>query len=349
MNQEKIGSYIKKLRKEKGLTQQELADAIHVERTNVNKWENGKANLTQQNLKNIADFFDVPEIEIIAGKRVRNVEEVRGSLLELYNNNIKLSKIIKIIIFIFIFVIFIFLIYFFFTFFNSVKIYNVSIDNENISITNSSLVMTRDYISFYLDISNEEDVKGMNVYYLNEDDKEYIIQTTNLKNIYIRDRVDYQEYFDFGNLKYILNNLYVEIKLDNKTLTGRLLLNEEYTNKRIFFKRDKGCEKIDQDSMIYQKNIWKDLFEKFGADSQKIKHNNKVYTVNVFESEVDVNYKSGKKDIYIQYRSFNGIYIHKTINNEEYYYIKYNEKRANDEQENDYQLLMNLVEILREK
>lgn len=42
MNEIKIGQFIRKLRTEKGMTQQQLADSLHVSVPAVSKWENGK-------------------------------------------------------------------------------------------------------------------------------------------------------------------------------------------------------------------------------------------------------------------------------------------------------------------
>ena len=42
MNQEKIGKFILELRKEKNMTQQELADKIGVTDRAISKWENGR-------------------------------------------------------------------------------------------------------------------------------------------------------------------------------------------------------------------------------------------------------------------------------------------------------------------
>ena len=41
MDQEKIGKFILKLRKEKNMTQQELADKLNVTDRAVSHWENG--------------------------------------------------------------------------------------------------------------------------------------------------------------------------------------------------------------------------------------------------------------------------------------------------------------------
>jgi len=42
MNQEKIGNFIRKLRKEKDLTQEQLAEKLGVTDKSVSRWENGK-------------------------------------------------------------------------------------------------------------------------------------------------------------------------------------------------------------------------------------------------------------------------------------------------------------------
>lgn len=41
MNQQKIGMFMKSLRKEKGLTQEQLAEVFNVSNRTVSRWENG--------------------------------------------------------------------------------------------------------------------------------------------------------------------------------------------------------------------------------------------------------------------------------------------------------------------
>ena len=45
MNKETFGAFVSQLRKEKGLTQQALADRLHVTDKAVSKWERGSPNL----------------------------------------------------------------------------------------------------------------------------------------------------------------------------------------------------------------------------------------------------------------------------------------------------------------
>ena len=41
MNQEKIGRFLKELRKKKGLTQEQIAEKFHVSNRTISRWENG--------------------------------------------------------------------------------------------------------------------------------------------------------------------------------------------------------------------------------------------------------------------------------------------------------------------
>ena len=54
-----------KLRKEKNLTQEELAEALFVSRTAVSKWESGRGYPNIDSLKAIAKFFGVTVDELL--------------------------------------------------------------------------------------------------------------------------------------------------------------------------------------------------------------------------------------------------------------------------------------------
>lgn len=51
---------LKELRKEKGLTQQELADEMQTTKLTISNWENGKHALKTDKAQSLADFFKVP-------------------------------------------------------------------------------------------------------------------------------------------------------------------------------------------------------------------------------------------------------------------------------------------------
>lgn len=63
-----IGETIRRLRKEKGLTQDALADALEISRQAVAKWESGKSAPATENLLKLAALLEVP-LEELAGPK----------------------------------------------------------------------------------------------------------------------------------------------------------------------------------------------------------------------------------------------------------------------------------------
>ena len=69
MNQQKIGGFLKCLRREKGLTQEQLAERFSVSSRTVSRWETGSNMPDVGMLVELADFYDVDIREIIDGER----------------------------------------------------------------------------------------------------------------------------------------------------------------------------------------------------------------------------------------------------------------------------------------
>lgn len=71
MDQQKIGRFLKNLRREKGLTQEALAEQLGVTGRSVSRWETG-SNLPDLSLLiEIADLYEVELREILDGERIR--------------------------------------------------------------------------------------------------------------------------------------------------------------------------------------------------------------------------------------------------------------------------------------
>ena len=66
---------LQELRKNKGLTQEELAEEIFVSRTAVSKWESGRGYPNIESLKAIAKFFGVTIDELLSGEEVLTIAE----------------------------------------------------------------------------------------------------------------------------------------------------------------------------------------------------------------------------------------------------------------------------------
>ncbi len=69
MDQQKTGELLKRLRKEKGLTQEQLAERFYVSSRTVSRWETGSNMPDVGMLIELADFYDVDIREIIDGER----------------------------------------------------------------------------------------------------------------------------------------------------------------------------------------------------------------------------------------------------------------------------------------
>ena len=69
MNQDKIGKFISDLRKEKKLTQMELANRVGVSNKAVSKWETGKSIPDFGVFENLCKEFDISVNELLNGER----------------------------------------------------------------------------------------------------------------------------------------------------------------------------------------------------------------------------------------------------------------------------------------
>ena len=70
MNQEKIGKFIAQLRKEKNMTQNELANRLGITDRAISKWENGRGMPDLSLLKPLSDELGVSINELLSGERV---------------------------------------------------------------------------------------------------------------------------------------------------------------------------------------------------------------------------------------------------------------------------------------
>lgn len=69
MDQIKIGSFMKELRKEKGLTQEQLAEQFDVSRRTVSRWETGSNLPNLDILIEMADYYGIELRELLDGER----------------------------------------------------------------------------------------------------------------------------------------------------------------------------------------------------------------------------------------------------------------------------------------
>ena len=68
-----LNEKLQELRKRKGLTQEELAEALYVSRTAISKWESGRGYPNIDSLKAIAKYFSVTIDELLSGDQVLTI------------------------------------------------------------------------------------------------------------------------------------------------------------------------------------------------------------------------------------------------------------------------------------
>ena len=70
-----LNEKLQELRKQKGLTQEELAEALYVSRTAISKWESGRGYPSIDSLKAISGFFSVTIDALLSGDEVLTIAE----------------------------------------------------------------------------------------------------------------------------------------------------------------------------------------------------------------------------------------------------------------------------------
>lgn len=64
---------LQELRKNRGLTQEELAEALYVSRTAISKWESGRGYPSIDSLKEIASYFSVSIDDLLSGDKILTI------------------------------------------------------------------------------------------------------------------------------------------------------------------------------------------------------------------------------------------------------------------------------------
>lgn len=95
MDQKKIGGFLRELRKESGLTQEQLSEKLGVTNRSISRWENG-TNMPDFDLViELANLYDITIEEFLDGERKNNMieKEKEETLLKVaeYENNDKMN------------------------------------------------------------------------------------------------------------------------------------------------------------------------------------------------------------------------------------------------------------------
>lgn len=300
IDNEKVGKFIENLRKEKGLTQQDLADILSVSNQAVSKWEGGRSLPDIAIQRVICDTFNITMEELHAGERdIKKRNKTKKIRKENKIFSIALMCIVPVMVF--------FVVYFIINF-RALKIYysNSQITNEENSIRANLLIfkLPRKLIIFINNIYpcnyevKDSDLLDLKLYSGNKK----LLNSSMIKNdIFEIDALT----FDPNNVKLILNIESVtgekrkfqrEVKLVKYTSNDRN--DDKYKNKSLkFLSNDEIVKKllkdgyINTENKVYEKKIDKDnslLRIKYDLEHENI---NILYIHNEYTEKISIDYQ----------------------------------------------------------
>lgn len=252
MDIEKIGKFIKQLRNEKNISQNQLSEEIHVTRQAISNWENGKAIPDSDILLSLSKYFDISINEILSGERNISKDNLQDIALQLIDdNNTKKKRIKRILLsstIIIVSILLVFLGYYFINNYNSIKVYSVNGRSGDFKTYNGIFVTTRNKLYMRLGkikLRGKKDVSKMNkvqLFYLNKENKKVVILEDNEADILLDEDFGYKEYFYTNNLNEILNRMYIEITYnESEKEIIKLKYKEKFENNFLF----KNSEKLE--------------------------------------------------------------------------------------------------------
>lgn|SRR5574344_465343 len=104
MDQIKIGKFILNCRKEKGITQEQLAEKLGVTSKSISRWENGNTMPDYTLLKDLCNELDININELLSGEKIEGNDYMNKSeenLIKLRKQIDKRKKLLTIISYIF--------------------------------------------------------------------------------------------------------------------------------------------------------------------------------------------------------------------------------------------------------
>lgn len=288
IDNEKVGKFIENLRKEKGLTQQDLADILSVSNQAVSKWEGGR-NLPDIAIQRaICDTFNITMEELHAGERdIKKRNKTKKIRKENKIFSIALMCIVPVMVF--------FVVYFIINF-RALKIYysNSQITNEENSIRANLLIfkLPRKLIIFINNIYpcnyevKDSDLLDLKLYSGNKK----LLNSSMIKNdIFEIDALT----FDPNNVKLILN---IESVTGEKRKFQREVKLVKYTS------NDRKDDKYKNKSLMILSN---DVIVKKLLKNGYINTENKVYEKEIIENNATTRVKYD-----LEHETIEILYVH---------------------------------------
>jgi len=293
---EKVGKFIKYLREERGWSQEELAEKIHVDRTKITKIENAKRHIVLEDVIALSDIFKSSMEEIISGekKTIENETHQKNILkeyLKKQNTKGKRIKLIFLIIFVISFLSFLGMsALYFMENYGSVRVYKFYGTKEDYSIEGIFLISK--YKSYFkINKINNKDIENIEIYVENK-----LVYEGSYKNI-IEDNYGYNSIISFK--KFINSKQNIFIKIGEEKIYLEFI--EDFKNdKFIYFEKEAIGLELTNDYQIPEKI--KKEFHCVEKDGELLNFSNNIFTV---LSEEKYMYYDIKNDYFYYQNNFN--------------------------------------------
>lgn len=231
------------IRKERNITQKELADLIGVSDRTISKWENGSTVPDLETIKKLCNELGISPDSIVKSEknykdRLQDFKRMVGKFLNYILKNIFLIGFI---------VVFILLLAYFINNYNTIRIYNLTYESENITFEDGYFFKTKVLNIITINNINLEKINyeptstKIELYTYLNGDKHVIYESDTLNNIYIEESKSYSDLLTKDVIENIKNNLYIKIyttDIDNNNYSyeSKLILKQKLNNNKLCYK-----------------------------------------------------------------------------------------------------------------
>ena len=225
----KIGNFIRELRKENNMSQQKLSDLVPIDRSVVSKWERGEVQPPIDKIIILCNIFNITIDEILCGERLTesnkksHQETLSKYLIKQESKYIKAKKCAILSSVIAFLIIFLFLGYYFYQTYNTEKVYRIYSMSNNYNIKDGILIVTREKTYFKIGGINDDIFDISLIYKINGNSEELYKGSSDSVLI---DFNKYDGLINNSNIESVIDNLYIIINGEEI----QLKFNEDYKN-----------------------------------------------------------------------------------------------------------------------
>ena len=304
MNIDKVGNFIKELRKSKNWSQETLAEKLYCDRTKINKLENGKRFPKIEELTLLSNLFNVSIEELIAGEKInsnnnKKIQSVFKEYLKSQNTKLKKLKLITIFLSIILLVfISIFTTLYFFQNYKSIRVYRFNGNSENYSIADGLLIISKDKIYFRINEINK-DVDTIDIY--SEINNRKTLLYSGKPYITLNDEYGYKAFISYDD--FVKNKQKIYVVINNERID--LSFNEEFVNNKLYYFKTKeiGKEYTVNNNLSIPNKIKENFICVEDVCNLELENENLIFNsgiLSVIKGNIYYSYDVGSKILYYQ-------------------------------------------------